>query len=138
MSQTHFNFEIQSDLGNLPLVEEFIEESAKKLRLDRDTVNSLLIAVNEATNNAVVHANKSDPDKKVQISLSQQDNIITVSVTDEGEGFNPEEVPDPTLPENILKDHGRGIYIMRSCVGDIEYVFHPNGTELKLHIKPCR
>ena len=69
---------------------------------------------------------RNRPDIKILISEDQLD----ISFKDEGNGFNPDEVPDPTVPENILKGSGRGIHIMRSLVDDLKYNFSNNGTEL--------
>ena len=82
----------------------------------------------------MVHGNKLDPNKNVIVSINISDDELKVSIKDEGEGFDPESVPDPTKPENIMRDSGRGIHIMRSFIDEVVYDFSSEGTELKLII----
>jgi serine/threonine-protein kinase RsbW len=89
----------------------------------------LLLAVTEATTNAIIHANKSNKAKLVQITAKVIEGKLYVTIKDEGPGFQPEEVPDPTNPENLLKDSGRGLYLMRVYMDDLRYNITPEGTE---------
>ncbi|MDA3860902.1 MAG: ATP-binding protein, partial [Melioribacteraceae bacterium] len=84
---------------------------------------------------AMVHGNKLDPKKDVTITIKIFETRIELSIKDMGQGFSPDEVPDPTAPENILKDSGRGIYILRSFIDDVFYNFTEEGTELNLIIQ---
>lgn len=126
--------EIASDPDLLPELEEFIVKLAVKSNLRDDKLNSLALSFSEAASNSVVHGNKLDKNKKVKITVHVNDKNMTVIIKDEGKGFDISTVPDPTKPENILKDSGRGIHIMRSFLNDLRYNFTPTGTETILEI----
>lgn len=135
MSKETYHLEINSDPNKLPLVEEFLEEISAGANMDRTHLNNLLLAVNEAISNAMLHGNKASVDKKVSLKVEMEDTSLKVYIKDEGKGFNPDSVPDPTEPENIFRDSGRGLYIMKSCMDEISYNFTPEGTELVLSMK---
>ena len=132
MAEEKYNLEIESDPNNLITVEEFINYFAKDLGLDDDKLSALLLAVTEATTNAIIHANKSDKTKLVQITAKVIEGKLYITIKDQGPGFQPEAVPDPTDPENLLKDSGRGLYLMRVYMDDLRYNITPEGTETTL------
>lgn len=132
MPDKTYRLEIKSDPNLLPDVEEFIENISTDINLDKGRLNNLLLSVNEAISNAMKHGNRFDIDKKVIITAVLNQSQLIISIKDEGKGFDPEKVPDPTAPENIFKDSGRGLYIMRTCIDDMKYEFHPDGTVLVL------
>ena len=134
MPEIIFEKEIQSDPDLLPELEESIIELAKKYKLNDVKLNSLALSFSEAASNSMVHGNKLDVNKKVKITIKVDNDKMTVIIKDEGKGFNLDTIPDPTKPENILKDSGRGIHIMRSFLLDLRYNFTPNGTEAILEI----
>jgi serine/threonine-protein kinase RsbW len=134
LSGKTYQLEIFSDPNLLPEVEEFLENISNEVKLEKTRVNNLLLSVNEAISNAMLHGNKLDIKKKVRISVHIDESSLSISIKDEGRGFDPEKVPDPTSPENIFKESGRGLYIMRTCIDDMKYVFHTDGTELILII----
>ena len=134
MPEIIFEKEIQSDPDLLPELEESIIELAKKYKLNDVKLNSLALSFSEAASNSMVHGNKLDVNKKVKITIKVDNDKMTVIIKDEGKGFNLDTIPDPTKPENILKDSGRGIHIMRSFLQDLRYNFTPNGTEAILEI----
>jgi serine/threonine-protein kinase RsbW len=129
LAEEKYYLEIESDPNNLITVEEFINYFSKDLGLDDDKLSALLLAVTEATTNAIIHGNKSDKNKLVKILAKVIDGKLNVIVKDEGVGFQPESVPDPTDPENLLKDSGRGLYLMRVYMDDLRYNITPQGTE---------
>lgn len=135
MAQNHYQLELESDPNNLITVEEFVNYFAKDLGIDEEKMNGLMLSVTEATTNAIIHANKSDINKKVLIDVYVKDGILTVVVKDEGRGFDPSKVPDPTAPENLLKDSGRGVYLMRVYMDELKYNITPTGTETILTMK---
>jgi serine/threonine-protein kinase RsbW len=130
-----YHLEINSDPNKLPLVEEFLEDISAGTNLGKARLNNLLLAVNEAISNAMIHGNKASTEKKVSLKVEIYEDALKVYIKDEGKGFNPEEVPDPTSPENIFRDSGRGLYIMKSCMDEVSYNFTPEGTELVLSMK---
>ena len=85
------------------------------------------MAVREAVTNAVLHGNRQDDNKTVDIVLKSSPDAVEISVHDQGPGFNPEEVPDPTANENILKASGRGIFFMRTFMDEVDWLIRPEG-----------
>ena len=86
-----------------------------------DTIRKMKITLTELLVNALHHGNKKDPLKKVILGHIVDKNKSVISILDEGDGFNPSVVPDPTLPENLIKDSGRGLYIVRCYVDDLYF-----------------
>ncbi|MGE5401068.1 MAG: ATP-binding protein [Ignavibacteriales bacterium] len=135
MIKNNYSLEIPSDPNKLPLVEEFLEDITAGITIQKNKLNNLLLAVNEAISNAMLHGNNYDISKKVRISVLINDDFLRVYIKDEGRGFNPNSVPDPTSPENIFRDSGRGLYIMKSCMDEVNYSFQSDGTELMLAMR---
>ncbi len=130
MAEKEFYLEIDSDPNNLITVEEFVNYFTIELKVKQEKIPGLLLSVTEATTNAIIHANKSNINKKVKIFVNVEDNNkLVIRVKDEGVGFDPSEVPDPTAPENLLKDSGRGLYLMKYYLDDLQYKVTPEGTE---------
>lgn len=96
----------------------------------KDAYGNIIIALTEAVNNAINHGNKNDPDKKVKVCYKKTNKNVSFIVEDEGEGFDYENIPDPTAPENLEKINGRGIFLMTNLVDEIE--FHENGKKIEL------
>lgn len=122
----------QSDPKNIHLVEDYIINLGESNNFSDDAVNSLMIAITEAANNAILHGNESNPAKKVKLFSSFENNHLVVAVTDEGKGFDPSKVPDPLAPENLLKTSGRGVFLMKEIMKSVEYKFAPEGTTVIL------
>jgi serine/threonine-protein kinase RsbW len=129
LPETKYYIEIESDPNNLITVEEFVNYFAKDLGLNEEQLATLLLAVTEATTNAIIHANKCDKTKLVKVDVNVLNSKLIIKVIDEGTGFDPSEIPDPTQPENILKDSGRGLYLMKVYMDDLKYNVTPEGTE---------
>ena len=129
MTQQIFVKELPSDPELLPQAEEFIIDIAQKVKLNEDKFNSLALSFSEAASNSIVHGNKLNKNKLITITVKVENGIMEIIIKDQGKGFDPLTVPDPTKPENILKDNGRGIHIMRSFLDDLKYNFTPTGTE---------
>lgn len=85
------------------------------------------MAVREAVTNAVLHGNRQDENKTVDIVLKSSPDAVEISVHDQGPGFNPEDVPDPTATENLLKTSGRGIFFMRTFMDEVDWLIRPEG-----------
>lgn len=112
---------IESRLTNLAVVEKAIDTFTKDTSISRDSYGKILVSVMEAVNNAIIHGNKSDQTKFVEIELKMTNGSLTVVVQDEGAGFKHIDVPDPTQPENILKTSGRGVFLMKKLADEIEF-----------------
>ncbi|HVO75081.1 MAG TPA: ATP-binding protein [Ignavibacteriaceae bacterium] len=129
MHQKKFFLEIESDPNNLLTVEEFVNYFAREVGIKEEKISGLILSVTEATTNAIIHGNKKNSDKKVRIDVSAEGHKLIITVKDEGVGFDPSMIPDPTKPENLLKDSGRGLYLMKVYMDDIKYKITPEGTE---------
>jgi len=121
---------ISSDLENLRIVEKEIDDITVSANISHTHYGGILVAVLEAVNNAIEHGNKFSSEKFVNISLKFAKDKFSVVVKDEGLGFSPENVPDPTLPENIEKIRGRGIFLMMKLADEIK--FNKKGNSVTL------
>ncbi len=104
-----------------------VAEVLKRAGLSEDVAFAVDMAIREAVTNAVLHGNKQNQAKEVRVHLSTSSDAIELTVHDEGSGFNPEAVPDPTAAENILKTSGRGIFFMRNFMDEVEWLIRPEG-----------
>jgi serine/threonine-protein kinase RsbW len=130
-----YTLDIESDPNNLITVEEFVNYFCLDLKLEEDRIPGILLAVTEATTNAMIHGNKCDTSRSVKISAKVENSNLVIVVKDEGHGFDPGIVPDPTKPENLLKDSGRGLYLMRIYMDELKYNVTPTGTETILTLR---
>jgi serine/threonine-protein kinase RsbW len=124
---------IESQIGNLRIVENAIDEATTVIGISQDNYGKILVSAMEAVNNAITHGNKLNPEKIVDIEINYKSNELLITVTDEGPGFRPESVPDPTTPENIEALNGRGIYLMSHLADKIEY--SKKGNSVKMTFK---
>jgi serine/threonine-protein kinase RsbW len=118
---------------NIELVERVLGELCSVARVDDEFTYWVGMAVREALANAIKHGNKLNPDKLVHVEILLDDELLVVTVEDEGEGFDPERVADPTAPPNLLRSSGRGVFYMRQFMDDV--VFSPGdrgGTRIRL------
>lgn len=127
-----YTISIISQKKNIMRAEELLIKANKTFRLHEDKFQKLQIAVSEMIMNAIVHGNKEAKDKRVLISIEHDDKKITVFVSDEGNGFKIENVPDPTTDENIKKISGRGIFIVKSLVDEFSYKHTERGSTFAL------
>jgi serine/threonine-protein kinase RsbW len=121
---------IPSISENIRIIESFIDNAKEKFNLNDDIYGNIMIAVTESVNNAIMHGNKNDRTKNVTLSLSLNDNIINFKIKDEGLGFDFQNLPDPTSPENIDKPSGRGIFLMKHLSDEVN--FSKNGSMVEL------
>jgi len=115
------NIRITSELVNLRIVENTIEEVHTKIGINQENYGKILVSTLEAVNNAILHGNNSDPEKFVKIKIRFENNTLVIKVIDEGTGFSPDKVPDPTGPQNIQEPNGRGVFLMSRLSDDIKY-----------------
>lgn len=124
---------INSDVEKLRVVETLVDTLSKKLGIPDEVYGKILISTVEAVNNAILHGNKGDVSKMVTVNFTADGNTFDVTVTDQGEGFKYDTLPDPTDPANIENLHGRGVFIMRSLADTIEY--NDSGNEVKMSFR---
>lgn len=113
--------ELPSAVEGIHIIEKLIETICSTYKLNEDHYGNILVAVTEAVNNAIYHGNKADPAKKVHVGFKTSPSTISFSVKDEGSGFDFNNLPDPTNPENIEKPSGRGIFLMKHLADDVEF-----------------
>jgi serine/threonine-protein kinase RsbW len=114
-------FQIESKVKSLRVVEKAIDETTNELGISSDDYGKILVSTLEGVNNAILHGNHSDPEKKVEIEISFKGRELKIRITDEGKGFIPKKLPDPTVPENLESLNGRGVYLMSKLADKIKY-----------------
>lgn len=125
---------IPSITENIRIIESFIDNAKERFNLDDDIYGNIMIAVTESVNNAIMHGNKNDKSKNVTLSLSLNQNIINFTVIDEGNGFDFQNLPDPTSPENIDKPSGRGIFLMKHLSDEVNFKNAGSMVELSFYM----
>jgi serine/threonine-protein kinase RsbW len=124
---------LDSNLDSVDYAEEITMGVAKRAGFDEDDLTKIGMAVRESMVNAVVHGNRYNANKKVRFSVHKDTDSLTVRIIDEGEGFDVESVPDPLAPENLFRNSGRGIFLIRSFMDDCRIRrLEPGGTEVTL------
>ena len=128
-------FELPNDLRYIEETVDFVvshcstcDEVARKLRLN------FRVSLVEALSNAMIYGNGRDPSKRVHVEVFLAEGSVTARVTDEGAGFDPGGVPDPTVPANLCKDSGRGLFLMRELMDEVRYNARGNSVTLILHL----
>ncbi|MEY4133844.1 MAG: ATP-binding protein [Saprospiraceae bacterium] len=124
---------LPSNLNSICEVQPFVDYLARKYPISRDLYPNILISVTEAVTNAIRHGNQCDESKKVEIRTRRISNCIAIRVSDQGCGFDPNDIPDPTCPENLCKCGGRGVFIMQQLSDRIQ--FCNNGRTVELRFK---
>lgn len=130
MNATRISYTLESTLESVSKAEQAAAEIVAKLGFEDDECGRIVMAVREATVNAVHHGNRYDPAKHVTVSFESAPRALTVAVRDEGPGLDPSTLPDPLAPENLLKPSGRGIFLMRTFMDEIRFQTISPGTEV--------
>ena len=129
---SRISYTLDSSLDSVNKIEQTAEVTAQRAGFDEDTVSHVAMAVREAAVNAVLHGNSYDPNKHITASFETTPESLIVRITDQGPGLNPDTLPDPLAPENILRGSGRGIFLIRAFMDEVNFrQLHP-GTELTL------
>lgn len=118
---------LESNLESVDSAEAHAVEAAKGIGMGEDACMDLGLAVREAMVNAVAHGNKYDPAKKVRLVLETKSDSVRIKITDEGEGFDPNKVPDPTQGDNLLRGSGRGLLLIQTFVDEFSVKTAPGG-----------
>jgi serine/threonine-protein kinase RsbW len=112
---------LDTDFDQLADVEEIVTELSTAAKLNEEQTASLMLAASEATTNAMLHGNKMDESKKVVVIAEVAGDEARYSVEDEGDGFKPDDVPNPLDAENLLKTSGRGVFLMKTYCDDVRF-----------------
>ena len=130
MTTTLPELRFDSKPENIAVVEKLIDKISADHGIVAEHYGNVLIAMTEGVNNAIVHGNKLDESKSVSVSCAIDDKTLVFRITDEGPGFDYDNLPDPTAPENIEKPHGRGVFLMRHLAD--ECAFEDEGRIVEL------
>jgi len=125
------NFSSQPE--NLALVEKLVDEICESNNIKDDFYGNILISITEAVNNAIQHGNKYDSNKRIKISFASYHDVLYFSVEDQGQGFDYNNLPDPTDPGNLEKINGRGIFLMKNLADEV--AFSKKGRMVELNFK---
>ncbi len=131
MTKAHHERTVTLDIASrfemLDIVQTVLVQCCGIVGFDEEASHYMSVAVRESVVNAIKHGNQQDETKRVQLQIMLLDRALEVQVRDQGKGFDPEEVPDPLAPENLLKAYGRGIFFMRQFMDEVSHSFPPKG-----------
>lgn len=123
---------VPSDQKYLVDVDVFVEGLLRGWSAQESVIADIAISVSELVNNAIFHGNRESGDKPVEVKVTNEDGQAVITVRDRGSGFNPNEVADPISDENLLKDVGRGIFIVRSLMDQVDIEPSEDGTTITI------
>ena len=126
------SFSLSSTMESVSEVEAAADKMAEEAGLDEDERFRIGMAVREAAVNAVLHGNEYDPEKQINVSLENTGSSLVISIADQGKGLDPDTIPDPLAPENLLRGTGRGIFLIRSFMDEVHFRHLNPGTEVTL------
>jgi serine/threonine-protein kinase RsbW len=134
MSDLHTNLTLLSTPENVSQVEPFVHTVASRYNLSPDLHGNILVSLTEAVTNAILHGNRSDDNKCVSISLRRQKDALSIRVSDEGPGFDPNRVPDPTGMDCIEQCGGRGLFLMRHLSDECRFTRGGSTVEMRFRL----
>jgi serine/threonine-protein kinase RsbW len=123
---------VPSDPEYLTDVDAFLEGTLRGFGVAESAVADIAISVSELVNNAMVHGNRRSLEKRVTVKIGRRNGAIVITVTDEGGGFDPDTVADPLADANLLKEVGRGLFIVRSLMDEVEVAPSSRGTTITI------
>jgi serine/threonine-protein kinase RsbW len=129
---------LKSTVESVAVIEAAAKQQAAEAGLDEDECFHVCMAAHEGAVNAVLHGNEYDPGRQVAASIENTGEALVITIADQGKGFDPDSLPDPLAPENILRGTGRGIFMIRAFMDEVRFrPLHP-GTELTMvkHLGP--
>ena len=132
MTLERVSYTLDSTLDSVNKAERTAEDVAAKMPFDDEDCHRIAMAVREAAVNAVLHGNAYDPKKKMTVSFENTGEALVIKITDQGRGLRDEDIPDPLSEENLLKQSGRGIFLIRSFMDEVKIRRLEPGTEITL------
>lgn len=130
--QAVFRLTLRSNPRQIMRVEPFIKKIGHTIHLDEIKLHKLMVSLTEAVNNAIIHGNKMNAQKKVKVRCEIMPGWLVLSVADEGMGFDPDNIGNPLRKKNLLKESGRGVFLMRTLMDKVVIDGEPYGTEIQL------
>lgn len=122
-----------SRVDEIARLEPFVDELQKISDFDENKKNDVLLVLNEAVMNAIVHGNQNDPQKRITVQAHLNSQKLIFKVKDEGQGFDPSKLPDPLDPENLLKPGGRGVFLIHQYADEVHYSEKGNEVEIVMY-----
>lgn len=126
---------IPSLIANIQIIESFIDNAKEDFEINDDLYGNIMISVTECISNAIVHGNQSDSSKLVHLELQMEPGLLRCSIEDEGNGFDFNQLPDPTDPENLEKTGGRGIFLMKHLSDEVKFEEGGKKTVLSFYLE---
>jgi serine/threonine-protein kinase RsbW len=126
---------LASRFENIEIAELALNELCEQIEVDSDELYWIVTAVREALANAIRHGNRADPERKVRVDCTVADRTVTIWIEDEGDGFDPATIPNPTDPEQLLRPNGRGIFYMQQFMTQVEFSRAKSGGTAVLMVK---
>jgi serine/threonine-protein kinase RsbW len=123
---------LDSELASVDTIEGMAVEFAGRAGFDEDTASNIAMVAREAAANAVIHGNKYDANKHVSATFEASADLVLIRIADEGTGFDASNIPDPLAPENLLRSSGRGVFLMRAFMDEVNFRQLSPGTEITL------
>ena len=127
------NIKLKTHIDSLLIVEKYIDQMKDEGVINEDCYGNVMVCATEAVNNSIHHGNKEDINKSIDLQIEYDDKTLTFDIKDEGPGFDYKNIPDPTLPENIEKLSGRGVFLIKNLADEVEFI--GNGSEIKFSFK---
>ncbi|MGH7501367.1 MAG: ATP-binding protein [Longimicrobiales bacterium] len=136
-SRHELTFDVPNDLRAIENFVQFVVDHGRRIGFDPDRLRlNLRVGLTEALANAMLYGNRQDPRKRVRVEALLTSEEISIRVTDEGLGFDPGDLPDPTLPANIMRTRGRGIFLIRRLMDRVEFNEQGNSIWMVLFNRP--
>lgn len=129
---------LPSDLNCLAQIDDIIEGIKTKFEISENIANNMMMAFHEGITNAILHGNKLDPGKSVEVIIDKINNDLIIEIIDQGEGFNPNELPNPLDESNLLKSGGRGVFLIQQFADKVEYSEKGNKLTIIYHLNSSR
>jgi serine/threonine-protein kinase RsbW len=126
------SYTLASTLDSVNRAESIAAEAAARAGFTEDEQSNIAMAVREAAVNAVLHGNAYDPEKKFFVVYERTGDALVITITDQGKGMDPDHLPDPLAPENLMKGSGRGIFLIRAFMDEVKFRNTQPGTEITL------
>lgn len=130
-----FTFEFPSEISSLMKFEKVLKRLKRQFGISEEDYDRIYLSSSEAFVNAIVHGNKFDPNKKVLVGFKIFKKFYEIEIQDQGEGFDPGLIPNPIDDENLLKESGRGIYIMKVIADVVKFHKTKKGMKVRIKIK---
>lgn len=130
-----FKLILKSTPKEISKVEPFLKKMNKYIDFEEIQFHNLLVATTEAVNNSITHGNLRDPKKLVEITVAASTTSIEIHIFDEGKGINLENIPDPLDEKNLLRENGRGIFLMQQFMDSVKFKHSATGSEVIMKLK---